>query len=72
MINKTVMIIIGNIQRGDKTQNQDQPINPVSFSAMNRIVNNPMKPIPLDDDELLLDTDIFFNIFDLIVLVKQC
>lgn len=36
------------IHKGDNTHHQDQDIILVSFSAINRIVNNPQNPIPPD------------------------
>jgi hypothetical protein len=35
---------------GDRTQNHDQVMKPVSFRAINRIVSQPRKPIPLLPD----------------------
>jgi hypothetical protein len=37
---------------GDNTHHQDQSIKLVSFRAMNKIVKNPVKPIPELDDSL--------------------
>jgi hypothetical protein len=47
------------IHIGLSTHNQDHvatTVDPVSFKTINTIVNNPAKPIPLDedDDELLI------------------
>jgi hypothetical protein len=47
------------IQMGDNTHNQDQVITLVSFSPMNRIVRAPVKLIPLEEEEELLDIGVF-------------
>ncbi len=49
--NKITSIIL--IQAGDNTHNHDQLITPVNFNAINRMVNNPVKPIPLEEDDEL-------------------
>jgi hypothetical protein len=43
------------IQRGDSTHHQDQVICPVSFRPINNTVRRPGNPIPLEEEELLLD-----------------
>jgi hypothetical protein len=43
------------IHRGDSTHHQLQVILPVSFKPINRIVRRPGKPIPLEEEEVLLD-----------------
>lgn len=57
MIIATIQIAIANsaeIQTGANTHHQDQVILSSSFNVIKTIVNNPTKPIPLDDDETLL------------------
>lgn len=44
------------IHNGDTTHHQDQSIYPVSFNPMNKIVSNPVNPIPLELLLLLLIT----------------
>lgn len=36
----------GLIQSGDSTHHHDHEMYPVSFSAMNKIVSKPVKPMP--------------------------
>lgn len=48
------------ITYGDKTQNQDQSIKPVSFKPINRIVKSPKKLMPLD-----VELELFAIVIDL-------
>jgi hypothetical protein len=43
------------INNGERTHHHDQAITSVSLRTMKTIVNNPVKPIPLLDELLLLD-----------------
>ena len=56
-----INIIINTVSRndipshiGDKTHSQDQLITFVNLSVINTMVSRPAKPIPPDDDVLLL------------------
>jgi hypothetical protein len=52
MIANTILALI---QIGESTQTQDQLICPVSLRPINRTVKRPVNPIPLEDEEELLD-----------------
>jgi hypothetical protein len=43
------------IHRGDSTHTHDQVMLPVSFRPINNTVRRPGKPIPLEEEEFLLD-----------------
>jgi len=47
------------IQIGDNTHNQDQVITLVSLRPTNNTVNKPVKPIPEEEEDELLDIGVF-------------
>jgi len=47
------------IQIGDNTHNQDQVITLVSLRPTNNTVSKPVKPIPEEEEDELLDIGVF-------------
>lgn len=46
---RKLIVINAEIQRGESTQTHDHEIIPKSFKVINKIVNTPVKPIPVDE-----------------------
>jgi hypothetical protein len=42
------------IQIGARTHHQDQSITPIILSTMNTMARSPQKPVPLDEELLLM------------------
>jgi len=56
------------IQRGDNTHNQDQVITLVSLRPTNNTVSKPVKPIPEEEEDELLDIVLELNCESVILL----